>query len=375
MKRVVIIGGGYGGTKALSVLASSGACEVVLIDRNRFHYRQAELHEFIASVVPLERVMIDLAAFSRKLGPRADFIHASVEAIEPQAQRVVLQEGRTLCYDALVVATGASTHFPKQIGGIDAFARDIKEFAGAFYNRQRFEELLFLRRKSSRVAIGGAGLSGVEIAAEMAHRARRLGLGPEELTVTLIEPMATVLPGMDPFLIEATQRALDALGVEQIHGRFITQVEADRVVLTGEKALACDLFIFTGGVVPRQSHQAGVLPRGERGEVLIEPTLQVQGFERIFAVGDVTQLCDSSGHPQPPTSQTAKQSGKCAAQNVLALFRGEALKPCHVAIRGVMVALGGHNAAGILWDRIRLKGVLAGSLKRLIFWLHARSFR
>ncbi|MGE4295656.1 MAG: NAD(P)/FAD-dependent oxidoreductase [Campylobacterales bacterium] len=375
MKEVVIIGGGYGGAKALKTLIAQGGVRVTLIDRNRFHYRQAELHEFIASTIPLEKVMIDLARFVSRLGQNARFIHGYADRID-EAGGTVKVNGETVAFDALIVATGASTFFPGAIKGIGAHARDIKEFAGAFYYRQRFEELLFMRRgKQSRVVIGGAGLSGVEIAAEMAHHARKLGLGADELAVTLVEPMATVLPGMDPFLIKQSERALKALGVESLHGHFIGEVAADRVTLSDGRELPCDLFIFTGGVSPRRASEHGTLPRGKRGEVTVLPTLQVEGRENIFAVGDVAGVSDAQGHLLPPTSQVAKQSGACAARNIAALFQGRPLLPCPARIKGVMVALGGHNAAGILYGKIKVSGTIGGFFKRLIFWLHAKSFR
>jgi NADH dehydrogenase len=373
MKRVVVVGGGYGGAKAVVTLSHSKGCEVVLIDRNRFHYRQAELHEFISSAVPLERVLIDLAGFARRQGAR--FIHASLDRIDEDRQQLYLSNQQTLAYDALIVATGAATRFPAAIEGIKTHTKDIKNFAGAFYNRQRFEQLLF-RERQAQVVVGGAGLSGVEIAAEMAHRARQLGRGADELSITLIEPLETVLPGMDPFLIRQAKRALERLGVVQLHGRYIAQVEADRVVLSDQGVLPCDLFIFTGGVVPNSGSCEESLPRGEQGEAPTDEALRIVGTQSpIFAVGDMAILKNPLGEIQPPTSQTAKQSGHCAAQNVLALLSDRPLKPCRVQIQGVMVALGGKEAAGILWGWLRLKGRAAHELKRLIFWLHARSFR
>ena len=375
MKEVVIIGGGYGGAKALKTLIAYGDIRVTLIDRNRFHYRQAELHEFIASTIPLEKVMIDLWRFTERFGQKARFVHGYAKQIDESAKTVRVA-GEVIGFDALIVATGSSTFFPEAIKGIKTFARDIKEFAGAFYYRQRFEELLFMRRESqSRVVIGGAGLSGVEIAAEMAHHAKKLGLSSKELAVTLVEPMATVLPGMDSFLIQKSEAALDALAVARVHGAFISEVRTDRVILSDGRELPCDLFIFTGGVSPRRANPHGTLPRGKRGEVTVLPSLQVEGREAIFAVGDVAGVSDKNGRLLPPTSQVAKQSGACAARNIAALLRGKPLEVCQARIKGVMVALGGHNAAGILYGRIRVSGAIGGLFKRLIFWLHAKSFR
>ena len=376
-QHVVVIGGGYAGAKTVKKLSLDPMVDITLIDQNRFHYLQAETHEFIAGITRLEDVIVDLKKFCRQTGKQVTFRQAHVDAIEFDDNRIRIKD-EYLGYDYLVIATGATTLFPKGIKGIDRHALDIKSLGGALSYRQTFESFLFRQYgygEHFNVIVGGAGLSGVEIITEMAERARKMGFGPEAISFTLVEPMETVLPGMDRFLITQTVRRLRKLKITAIHGHFISEVKEKSIVLSNGDELPSDLFIFTAGIAIEEPSKDAHVSLNPRGQILVDAYMRLEGHENVFVVGDVAEQKNSAGSILPPTSQAAKLGARRVAGNILAHIHGEPLEPNDANMRGIVVALGGHHAAAVLFGSIKLPSPFAYWLKKLIFFLHSLSLK
>ncbi len=107
-KQVVVIGGGYAGAKTVKKLSLDPTVAITLIDQNRFHYLQAETHEFIAGITRLEDVVVDLEHFCQEAGANVTFRKAHVDAIEFDDNRIKIGD-EYLGYDYLVIATGSTT--------------------------------------------------------------------------------------------------------------------------------------------------------------------------------------------------------------------------------------------------------------------------
>ena len=377
--RVVVVGGGYAGVKALAELSRYRDLEVTLLDRSRLHYLQPETHEFIAGKTLIEEVALDLQKFANRFHESIRFLAREVIRFDYANQTLHLSDDTTLTYDYLIVAVGSRTFFPSQIAGIDQHTVDIKTLAGALKFRQHFEMMLAKQMSHEnsdpyRIIVGGAGLSGVEIIAEMAHRARALGVGPEKMQFTIVEPLETVLPGMDPYLIKATNDRFDELGIERIHGHFIKEVQ-NGVITLGEMTLPFDMFIFAAGIVAEEVRDDQGLSRNRRGQFEVDRYLRMEGVENVFFAGDVAQLVDRKGNYLAPTSQIAKQSARCAVENVARSVGHVRLLPCASKIKGVLVALGGEHAAGMLFGTFRFKGRFGYLIKKLVFLIHALQMR
>jgi len=379
--RVIVIGGGYAGAKTVERLNAYNDIDVILVDKNRFHYLQAETHEFIAGISRLEDVTVDLERFCRDLHRPVTYTKCTVQSIDFDRHLLHTDRGE-LSYDYLVIATGASTLFPKAIKGIDTHVRDIKSLRGALYYRQQFEAFLFRqyertddRKGGFGVVVGGAGLSGVEIITEMAERARKMGFTDHDITFTLVEPLATVLPGMDHFLIRETEKRLDALRIRTVHGHFIREVKETSIVLSNSEELPADIFIFTAGIAIQEPSKDAQVRLNPRGQILIDRFMRLEGRENVFVVGDAAEQKNNEGVLLPPTSQAAKQGAKRVAENIARSIGGVRLLPNATKMKGVVVALGGPHAAAVLFDRIRLKTPFAYWLKKVIFLLHALSLK
>lgn len=383
---VVVIGGGYGGIRSIEHLAKNSLVKITLIDKNPYHYMQAEVYDFIANKVDMSQVMIDLPSLCKSFGHVA-FICEEVENIDPHSQRVSTAQ-QTIQYDQLIIATGSRTYFPHFITGLREHTHGVKSIPTALDFKQQFERSLLNRIEAQtrgcdvepfNIVIGGAGLSGVEIAAEMAAYANKFyqngNFGCRGVDVYLIDAYETILFGMDPFLIESAYERLTKLGVHVWHNNRISEVRANEILLDNGKNLHFEFMIFTGGITASTLTEHLGFQTNPKGHLIVDEFLNIPNHPNIYAIGDITNAVDENGKFIPPTAQLAERGGESVAANILRSLKGKAKEPFRYKNQGVMIALGGEYGAGILPGGIKVKGYLAYLIKKAIFHLYSSPLR
>ena len=376
-KRVVIVGGGYAGVKALQTLAASNLCDIILIDQHPYHYLQTEAYELIANECSMSRVTIDLVALSLSYGEHVTFIKDTVREIDFENK---CASGQNSChpYDYLLLCTGSRTAFHSTIAGLREHSHGVKTLPSALSFKHQFEQRLYARMESEggwcgepfNVVIGGGGLSGVEIAAEMAYYIRVFHkdntLTCEDIHIFLIIPHENVLEGMERYLIQKATRRLTQLGVKIINHSRITSVEEHTLILDNDDVLCFDFMIFTGGIIASTLTSTMTTAKNKKSQIIVDEYLRVPTYNGVFAAGDIAELIGVEGELLPPTAQSAEQSGTLAAQNILAMIENREMRCAKIRIEGMMVALGGNYAAISLFGVIRISGLLGYWVKRVI---------
>ncbi|MBV5320489.1 MAG: FAD-dependent oxidoreductase [Sulfuricurvum sp.] len=376
-KRVVIVGGGYAGVNALQTLASSNLCDIVLIDQHPYHYLQTEAYELIANECSMSRVTIDLVALCLSYGEHVTFIKDTVREIDFENQ---CASGQNSChpYDYLLLCSGSRTAFHTSTPGLREHSHGVKTLPSALSFKHQFEQRLYARMESEggwcsepfNVVIGGGGLSGVEIAAEMAHFIRLFHkdntLTCDNIHIFLIVPHEGVLEGMESYLIDKATSRLIELGVKIINHSRITSVEEHMLVLNNEKSLCFDFMIFTGGIVASTLTATIESEKNKKSQLIVDEYLRIPNHQGVFAAGDIAELRGSDGKLLPPTAQTSEQSGALAAENILALIKGGEMRRSQMKMEGMMVALGGKYAAISLLGWIRISGLVGYWIKTII---------
>jgi NADH:ubiquinone reductase (H+-translocating) len=377
--KVAIIGAGYAGLRAAYELSKQTNLHITLIDSNRWHYLQPEIYHFLANKSGIKDVAIDLINICS--GLEIHFLHETVAQIEPQEQRIQFDSANTLSYDYLIMAQGSATYFPPMIKGINEHAIDIKSLRGALNFKQKFENKLLSildeidandkNNGGFDVVIGGAGLSGVEIAAEMASYAKNYLdaalFQNQGVRICLVDGMEDILPGQDPWIIEKSRIQLQKLGVKIMTGEFIKELKPHSLVLQNSQEISYDFFIFTGGTAPSPLTQNLPFEKAKNGQLAVMSTLQLPQYDTIYAIGDTAYITDKLEKPLPPTSQIAKQSAHCAVTNIQRAIKGQTPTVFNGKILGTMVALGENYAVGMLQNKLRVSGRLAYYLKQGIF--------
>jgi NADH dehydrogenase len=344
--RVVILGAGFAGVRAAVGLAPMPGVEVALVDRSAMPAIKTRLHEMRHGVssVPVERLL---------RGSAVRFVRGEVQAID-RKRRTVSVNGRTLPYDWLVIALGSRTAnlgvrgARKRVIVLDS-AGDARRFAATVRR---------LSRGPGRLAVVGAGPTGVETASEAALRLRRG-------RVTLIEASGRILPTFGArSSIEVGSRAHGArdlrprfarvlalyarerlrwLGVEIRTGARVEAVADGSITLEGGERIECEAVIWTAGIEPSPLlAQAGLAPPGKAARV--DRFLLSRADPRVYVTGDCAALPGAGAGR--PSAQIAVQQGVFVAADIRRRLAGEPREPWHGAILGEFLSLGLWDAAG-----------------------------
>ncbi len=382
MFKVVVIGGGYGGISALRELSKRSDIEITLIDKHSYHNLQPEVYDYIANKIDAADMTIDLITFCKGLGANVNFYNNRVTDIDFEKNIVHTEEGNNFPYDQVIIAIGARTFFPRQLEGLDR-TNDLKKLHKALSFKQKFEFEIFKKIDNEGraceqfdIVVVGAGLSGVEIAAEMAYYASYIfkkGLfACDYMSIHLISATDTVLPGMDPYLIEKSTERLKELNVNLITGKHMSRADENFVYLNDGTKIRHSFIIFAGGIEAANLTSKFNLEKNQRGQILTDEYGRAKGKNNVFVCGDVMSGVDTDGNPAPATVQIALQTGKYAAKNAINTIDRKELVKYRCKNPGVMIALGGRYACGMVGKSIKISGLFAFIAKHLIFFKYRK---
>jgi NADH dehydrogenase len=381
-KKVIIIGGGYGGIRAANALSKHHELSVTLIDTRPYHYLQTDVYDFIANKSTITDISVSLVTLFFNGQSNVAFLQRKITEIKTEQNIVVTKEGEELDYDYLIVANGSRTFFPSFIEGLQEHSHGVKSIKRAFEFKQKFETAIYKKVESEgvcelnpdfNVIIGGAGLSGVEIAAGMAEYSQRFfalgGYACGGIAVHLIEASETILPGIDNYLVRKSKKRLKELGVNIITGDKILKVEEDKVHLGSGKTIPMNFMIWTGGIEANRIFCTPEMPRNPRGHLTVDENLQVHGLGNVFAIGDCAQIINTKGKILAPTAMVAEFGADIAAYNIAALANKKELKKVEFELPGMLVALGGYYTVGVVYG-IRLSGVVGFLAKKAVSYMY-----
>lgn len=381
MKKIIVIGGGYGGLRAVEHLAGIDGLHITLVDKRPYHYLQTEAYGYIAGRFDLHDVAIDLKNWCFGFKKDVEFIHDEVTLLDFENKTVHFSDQK-ISYDYVIMAIGAETNFFSFIKGLREHSYGVKKLQRAFDFRSSFERLLYSKVEHPldeaegrlNIAIGGAGLSGVEIAAEMADvikkHTKSIGESTRDIKIHLIDAASTILPGMSDFIVNRTQERLEELGIEIRTNAFIESVENTTIRFKDGQSLDYFFMIFTGGIKVPSFALSKEVERNRINQFLVDPFMRIPGETNAFAVGDCVEIRDAKGNILPPTAQTAERSAEYVAKAIREALQHRKPKPFNASIDGVFVALGGEYAVGEMFNTIKVKGYSAYLLKKLITYTY-----
>jgi NADH dehydrogenase len=296
--RVAVFGAGYAGLTVARRLERRlpEDVDIVVVDESATHLLQHELHRVIRRPSLAETISVSLDDAL----DRADIRRATVTNVDTDRGQATLETDdgeETLDYDAAAVCLGAQTAF-YGIPGLREHAIPLKRLDDA----ERIHERA-LAEEATDVVVGGAGLSGVQAAGELAALSAEADLG---LDVTLVEMADHIAPGFDTTFAAALRRELEARDVHIETDATVAEAGAESVHLEDGGTLATDLFVWTGGI--RGPDALG----GER----LRPKSDLAVGDRTFVVGDAADVVDDAGRAAPASAQTAVRQARVAAANV-----------------------------------------------------------
>jgi len=322
--RVVVVGGGYAGVIAANHLRLRPDVDVTLVNPRAEFVERIRLHQLVAGS---DDAVVDYAEI---LGPGIELVIDATTRIDSEARHVELFSGAALPYDYLIYAVGSGSG-GATVAGADEFAYPIADLEEAKRLSAALDEL----RSGAQVCVVGAGLTGIETAAELAEQGRAVTL----VCGAVLGPYLSA-PGR-----RSVAKRLRKLGVEIVDGpgSVVTAVAADAVTLADGRRLPSFVTIWTAGFgVPDLASRSG-LRTDAIGRLLTDETLTSIDDERIVAAGDAAA---PSGEPLRMSCQAAIPLGAQAANTVLARIAGERPAVINQAFTGQCVSLG--RGAGII---------------------------
>jgi NADH dehydrogenase len=401
--RIVIVGAGFGGLETTYRLAGAPVT-ITLLDRRNHHLFQPLLYQVATASLATSEIAWPIRYLLRGR-QEVTTLFATVSGVDAANKRVLLDDGDTLPYDTLVLATGVR-HAYFGHDEWEPFAPGLKTLEDATTLRRRilvaFERAERERDPERRAAlltfvIVGAGPTGVELAGTISELARDTlrpdfrNIDTDKARVVLIEAGPRVLAGFPDDLSAYAQRSLESLGVEVVLGQAVTECSADGVVYGG-KSLQAKTLIWAAGVRASPAAEWLGAPADRAGRLEVLPDLTVPGHPDIFAIGDTVAVTGPDGKPVPGIAPAAKQQGRYVAATIKARLRGEAPAPFRYKHSGSLAQIGKHKAV-IDFGRIKLRGAIAwwiwgiahiyfliGLRNRLSvalswLWIHARDQR
>lgn len=376
--KVVILGAGYGGLMTATKLQKAigvNEADIVLVNKNDYHYETTWLHEASAGTLHHDRVRYDIRNVLDR--NKVEFVQDTVVEIKAAEKKVVLEKNE-LSYDYLVIALGGESEtfgikglkeHAFSIVNVNA-ARRIREhieYQFSTYNEDQNEDKL-------TIVVGGAGFTGIEFLGELVERLPKLcqeyDVERSKVKVICVEAAPTVLPGFDPELVKYAVSFLEARGVEFKIGTAIKECTPDGILVgKGEnevEEIKAGTVIWAAGVRGNSVIESSGI-ESMRARVKVEPDLRAPGFEDVFIIGDCALIINEEiNRPYPPTAQIAMQQGITVAKNLTKLIRGQNdLEKFVPDIKGTVCSLGDHNAIGVVYGK-KLVGTPASFMKKVI---------
>ncbi|MDY0815512.1 NAD(P)/FAD-dependent oxidoreductase [Kitasatospora purpeofusca] len=380
--RILIVGGGYVGLyAAMRILKKMryGEATVTVVDPRSYMTYLPFLPEAAGGNVAPRNLVAPL----RTALKNAEVLTGAVTGVDHERKIATIQpsagDSYELPFDYLVVATGSvSRTFP--IPGLAEHGIGMKTVEEAIALRNHVMAQLdkaesttdeAIRRKALTFVIIGGGFAGVETIAEVEDMARDAAkiyktVSRDDMRFIVVEAANRILPEMGPDLGLWTKEKLEERNIEVYIETSMDSCVDGHVVLKNGMETDASTIVWTAGVKPNPVLAQFGLPLGPRGHVDTAPSLQVQGFDYVWAAGDNAQVPDlaaGEGAWCPPNAQHAVRQAAVLGDNVISGMRGFPQQEYKHKNLGAVAGLGLHKGVAILFGKYKLKG-------RPAWWFH-----
>lgn len=390
-QHVVIVGGGAGGLELATRLArkySRKGLKVTLVDREPTHIWKPLLHEVATGSLDAGLDELSYNAQGRSAGFK--FQIGQMQSLDREQRCIhlapvcgqdgqMILPGRELYYDYLVMAVGSVTND----FGVEGVA-DHCTFLDSREQAEQFRHTLlesWLKTSNTpdarlRIAIVGAGATGVELSAELFNTARELSayglskLDRQRLEVILVEAGPSILPALPPRISSAARHELEKLGVSVRENTKVASVNEKGLVTDTGEVIEAVLKVWAAGIrAPDFMQSLDGLECNRLNQLVVQPDLRTTEDKRIFALGDCAACARTDGNGNvPPRAQAAHQMASFLYRHFRKILREEALPAYEYKDYGSLVSLSRFSTVGSLMGNLSKGSLMVeGRLARLVY--------
>lgn len=369
LPRVVIVGAGFGGVSCAAALRNVPA-SVTLIDKHTYHLFQPLLYQVATTVLAPNDIATPIRGLFRD-SFNVRVLLGEVETIDTNRREVLVGQKR-VPYDYLVLATGAShSYFGRDewephAPGLKCIedATDVRRRLLSAFERAESAEAAAEQGALLTFLVVGGGPTGVELAGAIAELSRHgteqeyRHIDPTTAKVILVQAAPRILPTFPEELSDKARRALEHLGVDVRLNSRVENIDAEGVIVSGERIPSRTVFWAAGVVASPAAKWLGV--EGDAaGRIKVNADLSVSGFENIFGVGDTALSIGWDGRPVPGLAPAAKQGGIYVASVIRSrILHRKAPAPFRYRHLGSLATIGRKGAIAD-FGRLRLSGASA----------------
>lgn len=375
MKRIVVVGAGFGGLEAVARLdrmfRRDPDVEILLLSDQNYLLFTPLLPQIASSQTDPRHIVQAVREIRGRRKFR--FRREAVRAVDAGNRRLMLDSG-VIEYDALILAPGARTEFFHTPGAREN-CWDYKSLQQAVELRERIIDLCehadhtedeAARRSMLTFVVVGGGYTGIELITEMhdflfryAARTYR-GIRASEIHLIVLEALPDMLRGIGPKLAGHARKRLQMTGIEVRTSTRVTRVSERSVEINGNETLAADTIIWTAGVRASELIESLPGPHDRIGRAVVNEHLQLEGYPEIFVIGDSAAAVNAPGAAR--VAPVAIEQGNVAARNIGHLWRGEPLEAYRYASKGMLVSLGLNYAV------VNVFGIQVSGYFAWLFW-------
>ena len=394
--RIVIVGGGAGGlelaTQLGETLGKSGQAHITLVDQKLTHIWKPLLHEIAAGT--LNPHAEETNYFSHAAAHHYHFVLGTFVDLDREAKEIILEtdyfskkaqpkQKKNISYDTLVLALGSTSndfntegvaqycHFLDSRQQADVFQQDLLHLYLNAQNQTSSREL--------KIAIIGAGATGVELAAELVIAKQnffKYGLNkidPNKVKITLIEAADRILPALSEKIAEHTMEQLNRLGIEVLTSHRVAKVDEDQIYFADGSSLEAEIKVWAAGIkAPEVLAKLKELEKDNINRLKVYATLQTLSDPDIFVFGDCAHCQPEADQPVlGPRAQVASQQAAFLVRALKAHIKGESYLPMFkFSDKGSLVSLSQNSAVGELLGQVNVQGFVAKSMYVSLYRIH-----
>lgn len=359
VKKVLIVGGGFGGVKTALELCNNHKFEITLVsDRSCFEYHPTLYHtatggSSVISSIELAEIFKDKPV---------NIVIGSAKKLNRETKHLTLADGQKFSFDILVLALGSITNY-FGIRGLKEYSYGLKSLDEAeALKKHLHEQLLDEKKPDLNYIIVGGGPSGIELAGAIPGYVKRImkkhGLRDRKLHIDLVEAAPRLVSRMPKKVSSALARRLRRLGVKLYLGMPVQAETANTLLLNG-KHVHSHTVVWTAGTANNPFFKENGFILSDNGRVQVDKLMQA--WPGIFVIGDNADTAYSG------MAQTALYDAKFVAENIIRHSEGKKIK-AYKPRRPVFVTPAGPRWAVLVWGPLQIYGWLGWVMRQMANW-------
>ncbi|MFQ5497063.1 MAG: NAD(P)/FAD-dependent oxidoreductase [Nitrosopumilus sp.] len=386
VKKILILGGGFGGITALQNIEKkfkNEPVEITVVSDENFFLFTPMLPQVASGLLHPSNITIPIRYFCKK----SKFLHASIDSIDLEQQLVTIQRSfdhkvRTLEYDYLILALGGKTNFFEN-ENIEKHSFTMKSITDAISIKNHLIVMLEhaaqtgnyeLQRTLLTFVVVGAGFAGVETVSEINQFIKNSisksypSINPKNVNIILISSKDRILPEIDIKLSEKAAAFLEKDGIIILKNTKANDADEESVLLNNGGKLSCATLIWTGGMKMDRVVSELKCEHGGNGRIVVDESLRMKNQKNVFVLGDCALIKDESiNNFYPSTAQHAIKEGKLVSENLKLIFdQKEKLKKFTFHSLGIMAIIGSRVGIATIADR-NISGISAWLIWRAYY--------